>query len=335
MLKTTDGVKPEIESPATSDVKDQESSTEQLEQGVKEADDTKAEETDATKSEEVAEPPTETENEEQEEVVAEEVEEQPKTEEAVPYERFKEVNAKYTELESKWKTAEPQVARMKVIDDYMQQHGIRGDQLQSAFEYLKFVNSDPREAHRMLKPTYEKLAEYVGERLPSDLQDQVAAGTLAPELAKEIARSRAENQYRELRQQAQQGQNQQVAAAQKSEAVGTWATSKQSIDPDFRPSTTGQDGKWEYVHKELIAQGGVGSFETPAKAIAATEAAYDKANKFFAQFQQKKTVTKKPITSTSSQQNVSAVVRPAGKGGEADIVRAIMQGKKPHQLQFK
>lgn len=337
-METTEaGVKPEEKSPVSSDVKGPESSTEQLEKDVTKTADTKVEETETPNAEEPESSTEAIEQEEQTEAESETEEAtEPKTEEAVPYERFKEVNGKVSDLESKVKTYEPQVARIKAIDDYVQQHSIRPEQLQSAFEYLKHINSDPAKAYEMLKPTFEKLAEYVGDRLPTDLQDRVAAGTLDAELAKEIARGRADKQYQTMRQQAAQGQSVQQQAQQKADAVSTWASTKMTQDPDFKPSTTGQDGKWEYVHKELIAQGGVHSFESPQKAIAATEAAYDKANKFFSQFNKTATVTKKPIKSTSSRNNASAVVRPAGKGGEEDIVRAIMSGngKRPPNLRF-
>lgn len=337
MDKEQEDVKPGKESSTTPDVKGQDSSTEQLEKDVTKTGKTTTEETEVAKPEEAESSTEATEQEETtEEAVEEEVatEEEPKHEEAVPYERFKEVNGKVADLESKVKVYEPQVQRIKAIDDYVAQHNIRPEQLQSAFEYLKHINSDPAKAYEMLKPTFEKLAEYVGERLPSDLQDRVAAGTLEPELAKEIARGRADKQYQQIRQQAAQGQSVQQQAAQKGEAVSTWATTKMAQDPDFRPSTDGNDGKWEFVHKELIAQGGVHFFETPQAAIKATEVAYEKATKHFARFQKPATVTKRPIKSTNSQSNVSAVVRPAGKGGEADIVKAIMSGKKLHQLKF-
>lgn len=335
MEPTEEDVKTGTESSPAPDVKGQDSSTEQPEKDVTETADTEVKETETPNAEE-AESSTEATKQEEQTEETEAAVEEPKHEEAVPYERFKEVNSKVAEYETKLKSYEPQVARIKAIDDYVTQHGIRPEQLQSAFEYLKHINSDPAKAWEMLKPTAEKLAQFVGEKLPTDLQDRVAAGTLEPELAKEIARSRASSEYQQMRQQAQQGLTTQQAAQQKADAVGTWASTKMAQDPDFKPAATGDlDGKWEFVHKELIAQGGVHSFATPQDAIKATEVAYEKANKQFKQ--SAPVVTKKPIKSTSSRTNASAVVRPAGKGGEEDIVRAIMTngGRKPATMQFK
>lgn len=243
--------------------------------------------------------------------------------------RFQELVGEKNKYKGEVEQLKPLAAQAQALSDFTRQHNIQPQQLEQALTYLRFLNSEPEKALEMLRPTYEKLTQYTGERLPADLQERVAAGTLDAALAKELAQARARQEYQGTRQ--QMSQQQQAAQSQQANqgVVASWATSKMELDPDFKPKQAGMpDGKWEFVHKELLNQGGVQAFKDPQDALAKTEAAYAEANKFFGQFR-KAAAVKKKINSTNSQSNASAVVKTP-----ADVVKAIMSGQRPHQLKY-
>jgi hypothetical protein len=241
-------------------------------------------------------------------------------------ELIKEKNTYKQELDS----IKPQAARAKVLDDFVTTNNIQPQQVQEAFEYLRLLNSDPLKAYAMLKPTYDKLALMSGDRLPDDLQAEVAAGTLSVERAKQLAQTQAQQQYQQWR----GASSQQIQAVQHEQAIqgsiNAWAQAAQAKDPDFKPATVGAvDGKWEYVDMKLRSLRQANPPRNSQEAVVLVEKAYAEANKFFGSFKQKQ-LTKKPgLKSQTSQSNASAVVK-----NPEDVVRAIMSGKRPHQLKY-
>lgn len=244
--------------------------------------------------------------------------------------RFQELVKEKNQYKQELDAVKPLAARAKVLDDYVIQNNIQPAQLQSALEYLRLLNTDPAKAYEMLKPTYEQLSQFTGDRLPADLQDRVAAGTLDAELAKEIAQGRGNKQWQTAQQQMQ-GQT----AAQRAEfaiqgSIDAWASATMAKDPDLKPKAPGAvDGKWEYVDMKLRSLRQANPPKTPQEAVALTEQAYTEANKFFGVHRVQRPIVKKTIQSNNNSQNASAVVKTA-----EDVTRAIISGKRPHQLKY-
>lgn len=240
-------------------------------------------------------------------------------------ELVKEKNTYRQELEA----AKPLAERAKVLDSYLTANSIQPQEFQSALEYLRLLKTDPAKAYEMLKPTYEQLSEFTGEKLPQDLEARVAAGTIEPELARELATMRSKEKFNSIQQQqrgatiAQQEQH----AIQGS--IDSWAQAKMAADPDLRPKAANAvDGKWELVDMKLRSMRQMTPPRNAQEAVALVEKAYAEVNQFFGSVKPQRSV-KKPIQSQQSSQNASAVVKTG-----ADVVRAIMSGKRPHQLKY-
>ena len=325
------------DSSTSPDDKGQDSSTEQqaVEKAVADVQSTSSdkETEEAAPEVEVEEETTEKENEEPTEEQTEEVvEEKPVAldkpeDEKLPFHkepRFQELVAEKNTYKQEIETLKPQAARAKILDDYVAQHNIQPQQLQSALEYLRLLNSEPAKAYEMLKPTYERLAQLTGERLPEDLQSRVAAGTLEPELAKEIAQSREQKNYSQWQQQTKGMSATQQTEAAVQGAINTWAQATMARDPDLK-----QGGeKYEYLDMKLRTLRQANPPATPADGLKLVEQAYADTNKFFGKFNARK-IVKKPIQSQQSSQNASAVVKTV-----KDVVAALLSGKKPHQLKY-
>jgi len=238
--------------------------------------------------------------------------------------RFQELIQEKNQYKEKLAALEPQAKRTQVLDEYVAAHNIQPQQLQSALEYLRLLNTEPQKAYEMLKPTYERLAMLSGDRLPTDLQEQVTAGVIPAEVAKELAQARSGKEYQQW-----QSQTQQMTAAQRQEysiqgAIDSWAATTMQRDPDL---SRGGD-KYNYLDMKLKALRLSTPPKTPEEGLRLTEQAYKETNEFFNKFNAKK-IVKKQIQSQQSTQNASAVVK-----NEKDVVNAILQGRRPHQLKY-
>jgi len=337
------------DSSTTPDANEQESST--AEQGAQEAGAEVAEATAAT--EETESPAEATAEEAGEETTAEVAEENTaeagkdkKAEEAPvhtdkpedaklefhKHPRFQELVQEKTRFKQEAEALKPEAEANRVLKSYMQSNGIVPQELQNALEYLRLRRQDPAKAFQVVKQDYDALALYTGERLTPELEAEVAAGTLSVERAKQIVRAEAAQQHQQWQGKltAEQQQQQAVQAIQGS--VDSWAQSKMQSDPDFRPRNKADanavDGKWEFVDMKLRTMRQEQPPKTPQEAVAQVEKAYAEANKFFSSFV-KPTAVKKALRSQTSTQNSSAVVKSAD-----DVVRAVLAGKKPHQLRY-
>jgi hypothetical protein len=176
------------------------------------------------------------------------------------------------------------------------------------------------------------LAQFTGEVLSPELEAEVASGVLSLERAKQLQRAEGQQKYQQWQGQSQQ----QMQAAQAEQAIqgsiDTWAKSTMQRDPDFKPRNKADanavDGKWEYVDMKLRSLRQANPPKTAQEAVALVEQAYTDANKFFGSFR-KTTHIKKMVRSQQSATNSSAVVKTA-----EDVMRAVLAGKKPHQLKY-
>ncbi len=310
------------ESSTSLDVNGAESSTaESVETQAEES--TEAEAAESTVTEESATEEQAEETAEQQTETKVETQGEKKTEEAIPYERFSEVNNKKAELERELESAKPLVEQSRALNDFMAQNQISPQEFQSALKYLQALRSDPKAAYAMLKPTYEQLASLAGERLPQDLQAEVVAGTLAQERALEIAQARAQQTYQQWQQQQRQtGQFQSVQQAVTG-TIQSWATTKQSVDPDFKPGTP----LWEQVDLRLKS---MPAFQSPQEAMSGSEKAYTEAKAFLGKLVPRTVAAVKPaLKSRNGSSNNSMVMKTA-----EDVAKAISAGVRPSQMRY-
>ncbi len=312
------------ESSIPSDGKGADSST--AEQVGNEAEGTEVETTEEpTESPEAtAEETTEeqTPEEQSETEVETKVDEQEK-EKFIPRDRFDEVNNKKTELETQLATDKPLIEQARVTNEFLRDNQITPQEYQSALQYLMLLRKDPAQAYAMLKPTYDQLALMQGERLPADLQAKVAAGTMDPSDATELAKARAQQNYQQWRQGQQVNGQQENIATQVNQTIQSWATTKQGQDPDFKNGTP----LWEMVDTKLKA---MPMFRSPIEAQQGVEQAYKEAKAFMQKFTPKvvTAVKKAPVSRTTSG-NSSTVMKTA-----EDVMKAINAGVKPSQMKY-
>lgn len=147
--------------------------------------------------------------------------------------------------------------------------GASAQQVDAAINLLHAINNDPAKAYQLIQPLYDKLSEFVGSRLPADLQDKVDKGYLDEDSAREVARLRHANAFTQRRaqqteaerieeQQTEQYANLQTAIGS---ATSDWETNWRKMDPDY-------ERKMPFVMAEIKAtiaeRGGVRS---PAEAV--------------------------------------------------------------------
>lgn len=163
-----------------------------------------------------------------------------KTEEAVPYDRFKEVNERA-------KQYEPLAVAQSQLQDYCIQNNITPTEFQEALSILALKKQNPAEAAKRLLSMAETIEVSNGSKLPADLQQEVADGTLSEARAKELARLRIEKNAVVQTSQQTIEQQQQRYVAEMSNGLINWAATKAKTDTSFKPKANDKaaDGKFE------------------------------------------------------------------------------------------
>lgn len=209
-----------------------------------------------------------------------------KHEEAIPYERFKEVNDKYQELSAERESVKQEVQNYREINSFCQRHSITAEKFETLLKFAALSESDPTNALQVIKPMLDGIRESTGDVLPSDLAKKVEDGKMELEDAKEMARLRGSKtsmvarsqRERELAQQNAAQENQRQAFA----AVSAWQEAKTKVNPDYKPkaNATAADGLYEEVQEKFTAKmnavGPEGQFLNPVRNITELTSLLDK-----------------------------------------------------------
>ena len=246
--------------------------------------------------------------------------------------RFQELVAEKNTAKEQVARLEPQAKRIEQLDNFLKTNGIQEQEVENALNYLRLRRQNPEQAYQLIKKDYEQLAQYAGDVLPQDLQAKVAAGVIEPDVAKELARARMNQQHQQWNQQSTQQTQQQSLAQSMQGAVDTWASTISKTDTAMRPKAAGAvNGKWEYVSMALGQMQRQNPPTSMEAAVKQAQEAYAEANKFYASVQPKKAAIKAPLQSTrnGASTNGNAVIKT-----DKDVVKAIFAGKRPHQLKY-
>ncbi len=203
------------------------------------------------------------------------------------------------------KALEPIAERMAKIDKFVEDNGLSKENMNTLFEgavklkkggltdddfrtgveMMLAVNNDPQRAFSLLMPLMETLAALTGEVLSPELAEQVNAGKITEEAAREISRSRAGRVIQTSQQQeaqrlaeAEAAQRVQAQTQQQADAVATgitnWEQNWKTRDPDYAiKSSLWRDKMDAYVAK---VQTGQEPLPTDAKAIVAVAERFKK-----------------------------------------------------------
>lgn len=178
--------------------------------------------------------------------------------------RVKQLIGKAKGLEVEVTTLKPVAERMAKIDKFVEDNGLSKENMNTLFEgavklkkggltdedfrtgveMMVAVNNDPQRAFELLMPLMETLAALTGEVLSPELAEQVNAGQITEEAAREISRARAGRVIQTTQQTEAQKRSQTEAAAQaqaalkqQGDAVATgitnWEANWKTRDPDY------------------------------------------------------------------------------------------------------
>lgn len=243
-----------------------------------------------------------------------------KHEEAVPYERFQEVNKAKVELETWKKTTEPEVQNYRNITEFCKREQISAERFEQAMRVQALLcrvergEATPEEALKHIMPIVESLQTFTGDRLPKDLQEKVDAEKMDLETAQELARLRGQAKYGEARakshQQQMEAERQARLAEQLNRDAEGWETDRRKIDPDYKPKAkdSDADGKWEMVRDKYMAllhqTDNTGNFVNPVKTsqdmLKLMDKAYASVDAMFKSIRGVKPATRRTLSSTSS-----------------------------------
>lgn len=219
-----------------------------------------------------------------------------------------------TKLMERAKAAETEVETLRPdaevgrnIVSYIAESGMTSDEANLLLEVGRNMKRDPLKAWEQLQPYVRALSQMAGEALPTDLQQAVADGKIAPEYAKQLARSRTQAQVQTHRATEADQRLQQRTAAETTErhaanvgqAISTWEANQARNDPDWKLKS---DRIAELIELEVRRSG---YFKTTADAVAAAEKALARVNAETSRFKPR------PVAVTNVNPTSAARAQPA------------------------
>lgn len=234
----------------------------------------------------------------------------------VPYDRFQEVVKERTEFKQRFEQVQPVVDNYNRITEFCKQNTITPDQFEKAMRVQALLNTNPTEALKELTPIVEALQGFVGSKLPEDLQKKVDDGKLEVDDAREMAKLRAQVNYRETMAKrnnefAQQSAQERAVAAV-TQAAAEWERQKLTTDPDYKKKSSEEapDGLYEDVRDKFAAllnqRDSAGNFLNPVHSaqemVALQERAYKAVkDKWTSRLSPKRPATRRSISSNGSE----------------------------------
>lgn len=132
--------------------------------------------------------------------------------------------------------------RMGQLTSFVENAGLVTEEVNAGFEMMRLMKNDPVKALEALRPYVARLEEITGHALPADLQEEVQAGRITEERARELSQSRSQAQLareqadrstQQVEQVTQQTRRAEAARATAS-AVSEWERQWTASDPDHQ-----------------------------------------------------------------------------------------------------
>lgn len=164
--------------------------------------------------------------------------------------RWKQLVAERKELSDKVAQFEPAATQFSEITTFMGANGLAAEDVQEGFRIMALMRRDPAKAREALQQHLGLIEEFLGEKLPKDLQEKVEGGFVDEDTARETARLRMQSQANVEAAQARAAADsrgvEQRAIAEAATAVTEWERGWQANDPDYPK-------KAELVHDQVAA----------------------------------------------------------------------------------
>lgn len=156
--------------------------------------------------------------------------------------RFNSLLKKQKAVQKELEEARPAVENFRQMQQFVQQNGLAPDDLNNAFTLASLLRNDRREAYKVVSEMARTLsAEFGDGDLPPDLQEAVDLGRIDVDMAREMARMKAAEEYaskreKQLAEEAerrQEEQNRQAFAKSLADASAAYVNEWKRTDPDF------------------------------------------------------------------------------------------------------
>ena len=246
-------------------------------------------------------------------------------EQAIPYERFQEVNTKLTTVEKEYAAAKPLLEQVQAQNNILRQYNISPQEFQSWIQYGINLRTNPAAALAQIEPIYQRLAMLEGKVLPQDLEAEVAAATLSRERAVEIAKARAAQQYSGVQQQWQQQGTQFNTGEIVRNTTTQWIQTKMRTDADFKEGSP----LWNVVNNNLMGMSPSG--QDANSRWQDCEKAYEQGKAFMKQFQPRATVASTRLR-VQSRQSTPNNGNGAPKNMDDAIKQFVTSSRRPNAL---
>lgn len=221
------------------------------------------------------------------------------------------------ELRKQLELVQPDIVEQQKLRQFMEENHLQNEHVGSLLQFgAALRQGDLEKAKRIMEPYWVAVNQGLGEILPDDIKRQVDEGLVDESVARELARTQAENQrLRNTLGETSRERDERVQAEARmtiAQATTDWETEVRAKDPDYSAKA---DTVREFA-KAIIAERGLP--RTPQEARAWSQEALDKVNKTFARFRPAPEPTRRSPTGVQ----VSTPVAPEPKS----LAEAIQMG---------
>jgi len=232
---------------------------------------------------------------------------------------FKKVVAERTEARKQIKELQAQIEPLKAdaqryqtIQTFLKTHNVDQKDAAEALKVTALASTDPHAFYQKIVALAKEWGEHLGYVLPADLQAEVDQGTISPERAAELAKTRGQVQVANARvdkvQQTTQAQQAQQETEYRVQLFTSWAEQVSRTDPDLQKKLPMITERMKYI---LDTEGDPGS---PEKAWERLNRAHKEVSERLRAFVPPKTATQ---PSPRSQGNPVGVVTAPSSYDEA------------------
>jgi hypothetical protein len=236
--------------------------------------------------------------------------------------RFQQVIKERSAFRQEADALKPDAEEWRAVRTFMDEHALSPSEVAEGLQIMAAMRRDPIRAREMLSSHWQKLEEFAGNKLPTDLKQKVDEGEVDEALAAELARKRNEADFLRRQQDAAiQAQAQQAAIHQQAatqgimrNAVVEWESNIKTRDADYAV-------KAPFLMDKVRAAMASRQPQTPDEAIALVEAAYREVGESLRRF-----TPQRGSANTLKSETSSANVKPEPKSLR-DAVRLAAAGQ--------
>lgn len=188
----------------------------------------------------------------------------------------------------------PRAEQADRMNRFVEASGLDWSEVNSGFELMRLMKTDPMEARKQLLPIMQALDKVCGFELPPDLQQKVDQGFTDEATARDLAQQRAranlatnanQRTVQTVQRERQEAEHRQFSASVES-AIKSFEKSWKGSDPDYAVKSSRVTEKVELALSRMAQQGK--TLSSPAEAVKLIEDAKASVEKELKPFLQKR-----------------------------------------------